>query len=693
MKAFYLILLVFLKSCFFFYSDGYILSPFRLVNGSSRHEGRVEFEVDDDDYEDGVLSDNGWTIDSADWVCQKLGYPNAIFAPGASRFGKGQYNVFILDNQGRGVLECEYPDSGDSDSDEYVPDCSSGNVQAAGVTCNKPGCFRIRKPERDRVTIKEMDQIESNDDCRALCRDEETLFAAQRDEMCFCFNDPSILNEENSGCDRPCAGNSRQLCGGGNDIFTVFFNVSAGFCPEISGVNLNVYGSRYGRYRFGDIVRANCSGGSRLMGDDELQCLGEPGSFKWNGTVPSCVDGTTVQPGTTNNPRTQLTGRSTAPPLTGTGVDRVTAASSTVSVDMGMEARSETKSLVVPVAVSVVGVIIVAVLAILLFMYFKRTRKTQSEMKQKPTSTESKFNNMSYSIHNIPNNEGPSYYEPNTITEGTVGTDGLIDNVLYKPADIVRRGPNEYELDQDSSQNPTQYGLIDNVLYKPAGNIRRDPNQHERDQSSTNDTPHYGLIDNVLYKPVESTENTQNFRQLPNGYDLPSNDSEYASPDEQASRGFHQDGELIDNILYKPADNQAIQTGHASRKYYEIKPELTTGDYAVADCPIPDRIVPPGAKYYDFEPQPAHSRTQTKFAGYDAVHDIDDDDSELTTDGRNGQRFVVRPDDTSSMIHEYAAVDNDRDPASNFASTNNGTTSAAVKQKPFPRYATVQKKL
>lgn len=294
-------------------------------------------------------------------------------------------------------------------------------------------------------------------------------------------------------------------------------------------------------------------------------------------------------------------------------------------------------------------------------------------MKQEPTSPESKFNNMSYSIHNIPNNEGPSYYEPNTTTEGTVGTDGLIDNVLYKPADVVRRSPNEYELDQDSSQNPTPYGLIDNVLYKPAGNVRRNPNQHEHDQSSTNDTPHYGLIDNVLYKPVKSSENTHNFRQLPNGYDLPSNDSEYASPDEQASAS---------------ADNQAIQTGHASRKYYEIKPESTPGD-----CPIPDRPAPPGARYYDIEPQPAHSRTQTKVAGYDAVHDIGDDATELTTAGRNGQRFVVRPDDTSSMIHEYAAVDNDRDSASNVASTNDATTSAAVKQKPFPRYATVQKKL
>ena len=159
---------------------------------------------------------------------------------------------------------------------------------------------------------------------------------------------------------------------------------------------------------------------------------------------------------------------------------------------------------------------------------------------------------------------------------------------------------------------------------------------------------------------------------------------EYASPDDQASRGFHQDGELIDNILYKPADNQAIQTGHASRKYYEIKPEPTPGDYAVADCPIKDRTVPPGARYYDIEPQPAHSRTQTKVAGYDVVYDINDDDSELTAAGRNGQRFVVRSDDTSSMIHEYAAVDNDRDSASNVASSNDATTSVAMKQKPFP---------
>lgn len=44
--------------------------------------------------------------------------------------------------------------------------------------------------------------------------------------MCFCFDNSSILNKENSGCDRQCAGNERQRCGGGgpgsNDIFTVF---------------------------------------------------------------------------------------------------------------------------------------------------------------------------------------------------------------------------------------------------------------------------------------------------------------------------------------------------------------------------------------------------------------------------------------------------------------------------------------
>ncbi|XP_041480955.1 uncharacterized protein LOC121428412 isoform X2 [Lytechinus variegatus] len=663
MKSFCLLFVMIFETNLWLSSDGYFISGFNLVNGSSTHEGHIEVQVkeeiddEDDEIKYGVLSDIGWTIDTADRVCQNVGFPNAIFAPGHSRFGKGQHSkVFeIGDPPNRVTLVCVYEGDSDVDSGESVADCSQLNIQTAGVTCNKPKCFRIPGRERGQVTIIEENEIRTNEDCLLLCQGGGTLFAAQRDEMCFCFNDSSVLDDADDGCNRPCTDNDKQLCGGGRDVFTVF-NVSAGFCPEISGVNLNVYG----RYRFGDIVRANCSGGKQLMGDAVLQCVGGPDVFQWNGTIPTCVD--------------------------------ISPTMSTVS-GMGMGARSDSKSLAVPITVSVISVVIIAVLATSIFFYFNRMRKKESDMKPEPTRRESEFNNKSYSMHKIPNNDGPSYYEvkPNTLAPYTIGTDGLINNVLYKPADDVRRDTNEHEPDKGSSQNPSQYGLIDNILYKPADNIRRDPNLQKHNQISPNDTPHYGLIDNVLYKPVENAGNTQvhNFRQSPNGNDLPPNDSEYAYPEGETSRGFHQEGEMIDNILYKPADNQTRQPDFASRKYYEIKPGFTPDGYEGADPLFSGNIVTDGPRYHDIEPQSEPTPSRTKFTGYDSVHGIDDDASEITTSDRSGQRLVVRSDDLSSASHEY--VDNDGDFASKNPSTD-GATSPFEKNKPFPSYATVQKK-
>ncbi|XP_054750307.2 uncharacterized protein LOC129256018 [Lytechinus pictus] len=698
MKSFCLLFVMILETNLWLSSDGYYISGFALVDGSSTHEGRIEVKVNiDEEDEYGVLSDIGWTIDTADRVCQIVGFPNAIFAPGHSRFGRGQHSkVFGIEDIPNNVtLVCVYEGDSDDESGESVADCSQVNVQTAGVTCNKPKCFRIPGPERNSVKIIEENGKRTNEECLLLCQGDGTLFAAQRDEMCFCFNDSSVLNDADEGCNRPCTGNDRQLCGRGRDVFTVF-NVYVGFCPEISGVNLNVYG----RYRFGDIVRANCSGGKQLMGDAVLQCVGGPDVFQWNGTIPTCVDGSTVGPIVTISPITRPIGMGTTLTPTGTGGEIMTDISPTMSTvsGMGMGARSDSKSLAVPITVSVISVVIIAVLATSIFFYFNRMRKTESDMKPEPTRRESEFNNKSYSMHKIPNNDGPSYYEvkPNTLAPDTIiGTDGLIDNVLYKPADDVRRDTNE-QPDKGSSQNPSQYGLIDNILYKPADNIRRDPNLQKHNQTSPNDTPRYGLIDNVLYKPVENAGNTQihasdNFRQSPNGNDLPPNDSEYAYPDGETSRGFHQEGKMIDNILYKPADNQTRQPDFASRKYYEIKPGFTPVDYEGADPLFSGNIVTDGPRYHDIEPQSAPTPSRTKFTGYDSVHGIDDDASELTTSDRSGQRLVVRSDDPTSTSHEYIDVDIDGD----FASKNPSTyvaTSSFEKNKPFPRYATVQKK-
>ncbi|XP_041480962.1 uncharacterized protein LOC121428426 isoform X1 [Lytechinus variegatus] len=605
MKSSYCVSMMFLLSSYFARSDCYILSSFHLVNSGSPNEGRVEVTVIDEDGDEElrgvVVSNDRWTIDEANWVCEELGYRHAVFLPDDSRFERGlQSNIFSIDNRTLVVPDC------DSDG---LGNCSE--IEAAGVVCQKPGylgCFLIRSSALPNINISETSQVLTNEQCLDICMDLSAPFAAQRGDTCYCLNNFSISSKERV-CNTRCIGNPEQFCGRQQRDSYIVFNVSVGFCPEISGANLNVYG----RYRFGDIVRANCSGGKQLMGDDALQCVGGPDIFQWNGTIPTCVDMITIQPRMTSDPSTDQTRRTLTPHLH-TDTTSLNTVTFTMVIDSG---SSSMIVLVVAPAVTVVSIVVL--LAACLTIYFINKRRKQSAIKKDDTiSYKAKSDVLVHNTKSAPINEDPSYYE-------------VVENAAPKSSDL-------------------NDGVT--VLYESADDVRTEPHQYELE--SPIDTPHHGLIDNVLYKPSwregdSSMNNYEVFEMESHSKDGTSHD-QHASPKSQQMKidltsnkhenYFSTDNKLCDepersnrtdNGLYNRTDKLNLQTDSISPNYYEIKSDPIGRHYSEVSSPLADTC----PTYHDIQPQPASS-SLIETPG-DPSHD-------------------VSKEDTISSIPEYATV-------------------------------------
>merc|ERR1719367_330093 len=102
-------------------------SGVRLVNGSAKHEGRVELFYQGNW---GTICDDDWNIQDADVVCKMLGYPRAIQALPFSAFGEGTGNI-VLDkvncSSGHNIFNCGHH--------EYLKhNCE--HLEDAGVVCD-----------------------------------------------------------------------------------------------------------------------------------------------------------------------------------------------------------------------------------------------------------------------------------------------------------------------------------------------------------------------------------------------------------------------------------------------------------------------------------------------------------------------------------------------------------------------------
>ena len=69
----------------------------RLVNGFTKHEGRVEVYHNG---EWGTVCDDGWDLNDAQVVCKELGFSNAVAATQRAFHGRGNGAVW------RGNLQC-----------------------------------------------------------------------------------------------------------------------------------------------------------------------------------------------------------------------------------------------------------------------------------------------------------------------------------------------------------------------------------------------------------------------------------------------------------------------------------------------------------------------------------------------------------------------------------------------------------
>ncbi|XP_039770210.1 antigen WC1.1-like [Ornithorhynchus anatinus] len=118
---------------------GVICSRFRLVNGSSRCEGRVEFQVVGSW---GSLCADRWDLADANVLCHQLDCGFALSAPGGAEFGEGDGTVwketFYCSGSETDLKDCPVTVLG-------APPCSHGNV--AAVICSGNGTLPSPSPQ------------------------------------------------------------------------------------------------------------------------------------------------------------------------------------------------------------------------------------------------------------------------------------------------------------------------------------------------------------------------------------------------------------------------------------------------------------------------------------------------------------------------------------------------------------------
>ena len=99
----------------------------RLVDGSSKREGRVEVYYDG---AWGTVCDDSWDLDDAKVVCRMLGFSGAEEAIGSATFGAGQGNIILDDVACQGTEntldDCTHPG--------YL-EHNCGHSEDAGVRC------------------------------------------------------------------------------------------------------------------------------------------------------------------------------------------------------------------------------------------------------------------------------------------------------------------------------------------------------------------------------------------------------------------------------------------------------------------------------------------------------------------------------------------------------------------------------
>ena len=109
------------------YNLNFAASKFRLVNGSTQYEGRVEVYYNG---EWGTVCDDGWDLNDTQVVCRQLGFGPAIAARDRAFYGQGSGQIWLSNLNCTGtemnIEDCLHNGWG-------IEDCSHG--EDAGVKC------------------------------------------------------------------------------------------------------------------------------------------------------------------------------------------------------------------------------------------------------------------------------------------------------------------------------------------------------------------------------------------------------------------------------------------------------------------------------------------------------------------------------------------------------------------------------
>lgn len=190
--------------------------------------------------------------------------------------------------------------------------------------------------------------------------------------------------------------------------------------------------------------------------------------------------------------------------------------------------------------------------------------------------------------------------------------------------------PNSEEPSENSVTEVTERDdvVIDEVLYESAEDVRKDPKQSELDQSSPNDSSH----DNPAFD-----DDILQFTTITIYHEI-INSHEHS--------GEHQEGEMIDNVLYEPADNQTIQTGFSFQNCSDMTPDSVGIHDSRVDSPISDTE----SIYCDIHPQPGHSPARSNVDNHDDDAEPEHGKTDLAT--AEGLRIDVSSEPEYAMVNK-----------------------------------------